>query len=231
MKRVGHLQQRELDRKRAKGDEGDRSGQSCEQFRRYVASMFLRITVQKQVFACRGTSDCQNMRRSISAFVRNNMSGRVTQELCQKAQATGAAGIAKMANAGRSGANRNTARDVLRSLRKHSKMPPLYWADIPMSPKPGKHVITQCPFLLPSEVLEALYCEGALAGLCGFSTGVRTMLDTTCKTLGSGQRVMLSLSLITLSLLASHPLFLVVWGALLIHPLMGFFPRCRPVAP
>ena len=112
------------------------------------------------------------------------MSGRVTQELCQKAQAAGAAGIAKMANAGRSGANRNTARDVLRSLRKHSKMPPLYWADVPMSPKPGKHVMTQCPFLLPSEVLAALYSEGELAGLCDFSTGVRTMLDTTCKSLG-----------------------------------------------
>ena len=124
------------------------------------------------------------MRRSISASVRNNISGRTTQELCHRARAAGADGVGNMATAGKSGTNRNTARDVLRSLKKHSKMPPLYWAGIPMRTKAGTQVITQCPFLLPSEVLAALYSEGEMAGLCDFSEGVRNMLDTTCKALG-----------------------------------------------
>ena len=119
-------------------------------------------------------------------YLRNKTSGFTTQQLSAKAQSAGARGVEDFAKAGANGKHRgNMSRDILRNLRKSSKMPPLYYAEVPMNnPKKGeRNVLTWMPFLLVHEVMSALvsFATGAFANM---TDAVASNLRSTCKNLG-----------------------------------------------
>ena len=119
-------------------------------------------------------------------YLRNKTSGFTTQQLSAKAQAAGAHGVEDFAKAGANGKHRgNMSRDILRTLRKSSKMPPLYYAEIPMNnPKTGaRNVLAWLPFLLVHEVMSSLVAFAADA-FANMSDSVASNLRDTCKKLG-----------------------------------------------
>ena len=88
------------------------------------------------------------------------MSGMTTQQLASRATSAGAQGVQTLGSAGTAGKWKgNTSRDLLRSLVKDSKMPPLYWAQVPMrEPRTGNNnKLTWMPFLLVHEVLATMW--------------------------------------------------------------------------
>lgn len=83
------------------------------------------------------------------------VSGVALQRLVEKAQAAGAKGAEDLCKAGNSGKlSGNIQRDMLRTLRKGSHWPQLYYADIPVwNVKLEKIMMKPHPFLLPHEWL------------------------------------------------------------------------------
>ena len=113
------------------------------------------------------------------------MSGFGVQQLSSKAQRAGAGGASAFAKAGRKGHWRgNVARDIMRGLLKGTTMPPPYWAQVPTrNPKTGENnVLVWLPFLLPHEVLVALWSSGAKE--LELSEDIRKNLEATCRSLG-----------------------------------------------
>jgi len=120
-------------------------------------------------------------------YLRNNLSALTTQQLVSKAQGAGASSVDDLARAGRYGRHRgNISRDMLRSSKRASKMPPLYYAQIQMrDPKSGNNnVVTWMPFLLVHEVLAAFVAIHGYA-LRDLSDSVEATLRDTCTKLGA----------------------------------------------
>ena len=117
---------------------------------------------------------------------RNDMSATKTQQLAERATRAGASGVEAYARVGTSGKwIRNSARDLLRSMLKGTKMLALYWARIPMfDPKTRKNnVLTWMPFLLVHEVLAALWKDFGET-LYQPSEHVAKQLRSTCTNVG-----------------------------------------------
>ena len=91
-------------------------------------------------------------------FLGNKFSGPETVELIQRAFAAGAAGLEEIQGAAAQGrCMKNARRDLLRHFLKHTTMPALYWAKVPLWDA-SIHACadTWFPFLLPHEVFARL---------------------------------------------------------------------------
>jgi len=93
------------------------------------------------------------MQHLTNLALENKVSYQEVAELMQEAAQAGVDSTRKLPKS-----NSNAARDMCRSLRKGTKWPSFYWADITVwDDKLQQNLKTALPFLLPHEVIETLY--------------------------------------------------------------------------
>ncbi len=110
-------------------------------------------------------------------WLTNKESAKELQELAQKSSNAGAKGVSDIASIGKSGElQKNMARDLKRGVRRKfaSKMPPLYYAEIPCwDDDVGMCNNISIPFLLPFEMIYKFLQDNVLsiAILCNVMVG------------------------------------------------------------
>ena len=113
-------------------------------------------------------------------FLSGDLAAQRAHSLFAAANAAGTHHVTDLA--GNKRPDGNSARDLLRRLRKSSHWPPLYWADIPVwLDKKQKEEIVQIPFLLPHEVVHAMFQWtdiGNFSDLAHLPTDERALLET-----------------------------------------------------
>lgn len=113
-------------------------------------------------------------------FLSGDLAAQRAHSLFADANAAGTHHVTDLA--GNERPDGNSARDLLRRLRKSSHWPPLYWADIPVwLDKKQKEEIVQLPFLLPHEVVHAMFQWtdiGNFSDLGYLPTDERALLET-----------------------------------------------------
>ena len=87
-------------------------------------------------------------------FLTHKLSGPETIELIQKAYAANASGLTELSTAAGAGRHlKNARRDLMSQCLKHTTMPDLYWALIPVwNQDKGELELVEFPFLLPHEL-------------------------------------------------------------------------------
>ena len=113
-------------------------------------------------------------------FLSGEVAGQRAHSLLADAKAAGAQHVTDLA--GNHKPDGNSARDLLRSLRKSSHWPPLYWTDVLVwLDKKQKEDIAQVPFLLPREIVHVVLQWADLdhfADVSHLPTDVRSLLET-----------------------------------------------------